>query len=99
MTANQQHRINIYNAIISTLVTIGLVIVGFIAKEIYYNGVDNGKKLETLNNTLTEKSVILDNTIQGVTELEDRVSTLETSSQNHEIRLTKLEYNNVKLYK
>ena len=99
MTANQRHGINIYNAIISTLVTVGLVIVGFIAKEIYYNGVDNGKKLETLNNTLTEKSVILDNTIKGVTELEDRVSTLETSNQNHEIRLTKLEYNNVKLYK
>jgi len=92
MTPSTQHKFSLYTAIISTLITIGLMIVGFIAKEIYYTGVETSNKLEIINNILTEKSVILDNTCKNSEKLESRVSTLEESDKNQDIRLTKLEY-------
>lgn len=92
MTPSTQHKFSLYTAIISTLITIGLMIVGFIAKEIYYTGVETSNKLEIINNILTEKSVILDNACKNNEKLENRVSTLEESDKNQDIRLTKLEY-------
>jgi hypothetical protein len=96
MTPSSQHKFSLYTAIISTLVTIGLVVVGFIAKEIYYTGIETGKKLEIMNNILTEKSVILDNACENTIKLENRVSTLEVSDKEQDIRLTKLEYKSYK---
>jgi len=92
MTPSTQHKFSLYTAIISTLITIGLMIVGFIAKEIYYTGIETSNKLEIINNILTEKSVILDNACKNNEKLENRVSTLEESDKNQDIRLTKLEY-------
>lgn len=92
MTPSTQHKFSLYTAIISTLITIGLMIVGFIAKEIYYTGVETSNKLEIINNILTEKSIILDNACKNNEKLENRVSTLEESDKNQDIRLTKLEY-------
>ena len=92
MTPSTQHKFSLYTAIISTLITIGLMIVGFMAKEIYYTGVETSNKLEIINNILTEKSVILDNACKNNEKLESRVSTLEESDKNQDIRLTKLEY-------
>lgn len=92
MTPSTQHKFSLYTAIISTLITIGLTIVGFIAKEIYYAGIETSNKLEIINNILTEKSVILDNACKNSEKLENRVSTLEESDKNQDIRLTKLEY-------
>lgn len=92
MTPSTQHKFSLYTAIISTLITIGLMIVGFIAKEIYYTGVETSNKLEIINNILTEKSIILDNACKNSEKLESRVSTLEESDKNQDIRLTKLEY-------
>ena len=96
MTPSTQHKFSLYTAIINTLVTIGLVVVGFIAKEIYYTGIETGKKLEIMNNILTEKSVILDNACKNTIKLENRVSTLEVSDKEQDIRLTKLEYKSYK---
>lgn len=92
MTPSTQHKFSLYTAIISTLITIGLMIVGFIAKEIYYTGIETSNKLEIINNILTEKSVILDNACKNNEKLENRVSILEESDKNQDIRLTKLEY-------